>query len=192
MNEIALAFIIIVGVVVAFAAVLYLFHRWINKTETNPPVTPTSQLLTEKISIKINKVDVVYEFFKDSKKAEGYKDASENDLPNNLELGKDRIKEQGIQLCDDAILECTNKIKILENEIKEEEIYIAAKGSSIESAQANRIKVDKGIIEEILKDIEAKKESLKNNNKLPIYVTYEEGFDKGRNEQVNKRRLLAL
>jgi len=103
---------------------------------------------------------------------EGFNDAT---MYQSMREGLVNIKQQGLLLCDEAISEIKTDIKFItaDEQIKQfvvlEQPVAAAKVKSFKDQKELEISM-----------IEEKKKQLEENENLPVYVTYRQGFNKGK------------
>jgi hypothetical protein len=179
------SFWIIFIVAVLFITIVFIVLYWLfgkdgkdGKDGKRPPmvehiVEPTKQTPLEKINTFFNQTQKF--------KEDGYYDASKNDTIEAMQEGLMRIKNEGEQMCDKAILHYQKEIRRLENEIKEENRFIEGKSVG-NSTQADRKTVEKDNLEKDIAYITEKKSSLEKED-LGIYVSYRAGFVECRNDK---------
>ena len=186
MDNYLLVIIICAGVFVV-ALVWAIWYFLIRNTEgenTNTPVIDNNNTPRTPTRIEKNDIATINVFFNQTQKNydDGRNDAVKDDTAENLLKGLKRIKDEGKQLCDVALLAYQKKIIKLENDIKEENRFLEVEGRSENCTTADRIAVEKDNTQKDIDYIQAKKTSLDDND-LGIYASYKAGFAKGRNDK---------
>ena len=104
--------------------------------------------------------------------SEGYNDATID--PKSMREGLVKIKEMGKLLCDGAIAEIKTEDKFLVADVQIK--HFNELEQPIDAADVKKNK-DKNELEISL--IEEIKKKLEDNENLPVYITYQQGFKKG-------------
>jgi hypothetical protein len=106
-----------------------------------------------------------------SMEQEGYKDAT---MYRRMQDGLVKIKQLGLLICDEAISEIKTDIRYIS--VGEQVRRLIELEQSIAAAKVESFKSQKDLE---ISMIEEKKKQLEENENLPVYVTYRQGYNNG-------------